>query len=129
MPRRALAIILLFWLPGAAQSPGPPMQMPDGMNPRNADQSMSFPDVNMESKRVQMLNVMRQKAMVTDAEKLLRLAREINADLNANSATMSPATRMQKMDEIEKLARNVKEKMTYAVGHAPDAGPYTVWQR
>ena len=86
MPRRALAIILLFWLPGAAQSPGPPMQMPDGMNPRNAD-------------------------------------------LNANSATMSPATRMQKMDEIEKLARNVKEKMTYAVGHAPDAGPYTVWQR
>jgi hypothetical protein len=68
--------------------------------------------------------------MVSDADKLLKLAQELNADADAGGTILSPAQRMQKAAEIEKLARNVKEKMTYAIGAPQElTGPFAAWQR
>jgi len=132
--RRVLALVLLLGFPMAAQLPGVPIQMPvpgGRVHPRPEDPADSGGiDLRMEAKRNAELNVMRQKSMVSDADKLLRLAQELNADADAGGAIMSPAERMHKATEIEKLARNVKEKMTYAIGEPPEmGGPFAAWQR
>lgn len=115
--RRIFGAVLLFVLPLAAQVPGIQMTgtAAGGQQPRD-DESISGIDARMQAKRIAELNKVRQKAMISDAEKLLRLAHELNEDANAGGAGLSPAERMHKAAEIEKLAKQVKDKMTYAVG-------------
>jgi hypothetical protein len=74
----------------------------------------------MDAKRIGVLNRMRQKSIVDDTTKLLILARQLNAD----SATLSDSERMHKAAEIEKLAKSVKDKMSYAIGDNPVAPSY-----
>jgi hypothetical protein len=132
-PRHILAIMLLLGLPVAAQSPGlPPQPSQDGRIPqRDAEaQRGADMDARMEARNIVALNRQRQKQMVLDAENLLKLARELNADADAGGTILSPAERFQKAGEIEKLAKNVKEKMIYAIGAPQDlAGPFGAWQR
>jgi hypothetical protein len=86
-------------------------------------------DARMEARRFTALNQMRQKSMKSDAEKLLRLAQELNDDAGG-SGTLSSAERMRKAAEIEKLAKGVKEKMTYAIGAPTEIpGPFAIYQR
>ena len=70
-------------------------------------------------KRVLMLNAARQKSLVSDTEKLLRLAKELNDEMaGADSATMTDA-QLRKVAEIGKLAKSVKEKMSFSTGAYP----------
>ena len=62
------------------------------------------------------LNVERQKQMVSDTNKLLKLARELNDEVATSHATIFTADQMRKVAEIEKLAKSVRERMTSAVG-------------
>ena len=133
-PRHMLAILLLLGLPVAAQSPGmPPQSAPDtvGIMQRDSEAlGASGIDARMEARRIAALNRQRQHQMVSDADKLLKLAKELNADADAGGTILSPAERMQKATEIEKLARNVKEKMTFAIGAPQElTGPFGAWQR
>jgi hypothetical protein len=132
--RRALALAMFLVLPVAAQSPGmgPGYQgPPDGHIGRQQQQDAdSGLDVRIEAKRIAALNRIRQKSMVSDAERILHLAQELNDDANASTSAMSPAERLRKTAEIEHLAKGVKEKMTYAVGAPPEErGPFTVNMR
>jgi len=72
------------------------------------------------------LNADRQKSMVADTDKLLKLARELNAEIGqGNRATLTPEE-LRKVADIEKLARNVRQKMSisYAVAVPIDeSGP------
>lgn len=77
----------------------------------------------LELRRLRMMNADRHKAMISDADKLLRLAQELNATLAAGSSGMPPAERIHKAAEIEKLARQVKDKMTYAAELPATAAP------
>jgi hypothetical protein len=133
--RRILALFLLLGLPMAAQSPGAPTGMRPAqsqINPHVSDPMDSNANFGgrIEARRIAQLNLIRQRSMVSDAEKLLQLAQELNADADASGTILSPAERVHKASEIEKLAKNVKEKMTYAIG-APEemAGPTGVWTR
>jgi len=74
----------------------------------------------MDQKRIAVLNRLRQRSIVDDTTRLLLLAKELNAD----SASMSSAERVHKAGEIEKLAKSVKEKMSYAVGDNPTVPGY-----
>jgi hypothetical protein len=76
--------------------------------------------IEQNEKQVKALNVMRQKSMVSDADKLLRLVKEFNDEIVATSpAELSPDL-LQKLATIEKLARSVKQKMgTPVVGAQP----------
>jgi hypothetical protein len=126
--RRCLAAAILIVLPVAAQSPGTPL------NPAGQGQSASrFPNQSpptsanqtLDQKRISLLNKLRQRSMVDDATKLLVLARQLNAE----PSNMSDAERMHKAAEIEKLAKSVKEKMSYAVGENPTSPNFsTVFQ-
>jgi hypothetical protein len=73
-------------------------------------------DETLEVRRIRQLNIARQKSMVSDAEKLLALARTLNAGVGAGGHTLSAAERMKMAADIERLARSVKEKMSYSVG-------------
>jgi hypothetical protein len=78
-------------------------------------QDMSSPDdydTVMAEKRLRTLNIERQKQMVADTDKLLKLAKELNDAVAAsNTGTLTPE-QLHKIAEIEKLARSVKERMT-----------------
>ncbi|MFP5237937.1 MAG: hypothetical protein ACLGSD_18730 [Acidobacteriota bacterium] len=85
--------------------------------------TMSTPEGRaLIAKRVKALNTMRQKTLVSDTEKLLKLAQELNA---ADGTKMSAAERVKKLAQIQKLAKQVREKMSYAQWFAPVVVPST----
>jgi hypothetical protein len=70
----------------------------------------------MAQRRIRALNSDRQKQIVADTDKLLKLARELNDEVaKANSGTLTP-DELHKIADIEKLARNVRQRMTDGAG-------------
>lgn len=117
----AVAATLLLGIPLAGQYP----QFPSTNGQRNGQiytdnggqvgQDSNSPD----KKRIKMLNAERQKALVLDAEKLLRLAKELNDEMAANESGTMSGEQLHKVEEIGKLAKSVKEKMSFSVGSSP----------
>lgn len=56
-------------------------------------------------------NLLRQKAMLADTDKLLQLANSIQSEVAAGDGKVSPDTE-KKAGQVEKLAKNVQKKMT-----------------
>ena len=115
-------LALLLGIPVAGQSPFP--QFPTSGNgkytPHSADNSTSLGDSGSpDQKRLLSLNALRQKLLVSDTEKLVRLAKELNDEMaGADAATMTDA-QLRKVAEIGKLAKSVREKMSYSTGAYP----------
>jgi hypothetical protein len=121
--RFALGLLLVLGMPVAGQAPYP--QFP---STNNGKLGRNYPDANpqfgadpnADPKRIQALNAERQKELVSDTQKLLQLARELNAAVSdANAAAMTDA-QLRKVAEIAKLARSVKEKMKFSAGGYPN---------
>jgi hypothetical protein len=121
--RVALALAVAMGIQMAGQS-----QYPQFPSTNNGKAGRNYPDTNSQfggdpnadPKRVRQLNAERQKELVSDTQKLLQLARELNAEVSdANTASMTDA-QLRKVAEIAKLARSVKEKMTFSVGGYPN---------
>ena len=72
-------------------------------------------DPVVRERRLNALNIERQKAMVSDTNKLLKLARELNTEIAANNTGALTEEQLHKIAEIEKLAKNVKERMAEGV--------------
>jgi hypothetical protein len=53
----------------------------------------------------------RQKKLIADTEKLVALVNELKSDVDKSNKNMLSLDVIRKADEIEKLARSVKEKM------------------
>ena len=130
--RAALGLALVLGIPVAGQSPF--QQFPSSNSGRLPQQYP--PDTNApfgqdsnspERKRVQLLNSERQKALVSDTEKLLKLAKELNDDIAASTSGAMSENDVRKVTEIGKLAKNVKEKMSYSVIGLPGSNtPLTI---
>jgi hypothetical protein len=133
----ALAIVFGLGSSARAQSPTPPGQNNGGSGMDGSGRGGGFGRPNMGSftqddgnydpmmaeRRLRALNIERQKQMVSDAAKLLKLAQELNTEVAAaNSGAFTP-DQLRKIGEIEKLARNVRERMTTAVGETPSVLP------
>ena len=56
-------------------------------------------------------NLERQKTLVSDTQQLLKLANELNDAVNKSNANTLSLDVIKKAEEIEKLAKQVKEKM------------------
>jgi hypothetical protein len=120
-----LACGLLWVLPGHAQSSGGSGggqgQGQGSMHPYTPHQDVSpltpdDGDPSMFERRIRALNAERQKQIVADTDKLLKLARELNDEVaKANTGTLT-MDELHKIADIEKLARNVRQKMTESVG-------------
>jgi hypothetical protein len=72
-----------------------------------------------DERQLQMLNVVRQRSMVADAAKLLKLARQLDAEVAAGNAGSLTAEQLHKIAQIEKLAHNVKIAMSTSVRGVP----------
>jgi hypothetical protein len=106
--------LLLFPTTALSQvtAPAPPPGFPSaGPPPRTVDPSMRRMDEHMAMER----NTERQQKIVADTARLLDLAKELNdavshSTKNTLSNTLSIAV-VKKAEEIEKLAKTIKDKM------------------
>jgi len=64
-----------------------------------------------DGKLLQALNEDRHKKIVSDTDKLLRLANELNLEIARSDADSLSPGQLHEVAEIEKLAHQVKEKM------------------
>jgi hypothetical protein len=121
--RRALWLALLLALPGGAQdqSSGSQQAMTGQLSRHMADSTFQFgyTDPVEEERRLRLLNVERQKSLVSDAGKLLKLAGELNAEVAQTNPDSLTQAELRKLAEIEKLAHSVKQKMSDSVGGEP----------
>jgi len=115
----ALCMALLLAASAGAQirgtSPSLPT-LPSGV-PVNARQDYDIPktDPSEEARRLRALNVERQKRVVSDANKLLKLTNEFNSEIaRANSDSLTQA-QLRKLAKIEKLAHDLKTNMSAGV--------------
>jgi hypothetical protein len=117
--RRALWLALLLVLPGGAQQqniPHGPFTQPIGQGvPGSIDDIRGTNMGADDEERLRIINRERQKSLVSDTNKLLKLANELDMEIkNANPDSLTPSE-LRKLAEIEKLAHNVKDKMSYSV--------------
>lgn len=84
-------------------------------------------DNTQAMKRVKLLNAARQHSMAQDVEKMVKLANELNSN-TVDGVALTTAQRARKAEEIEKLARDVKEKMTLVFAPEPSTQtPLGAW--
>lgn len=111
------ALLGLTLLRGTSQQPNnPPRNLPEFIN--------RLPDANDQARMRQeqkgqadfaAANAMRQKQVSEDSAKLLQLATDLRGEIEkAGPNTLSLAA-LRKADAIEKLAHNIKQKMTVSV--------------
>jgi hypothetical protein len=67
-------------------------------------------------RRMKALNTERQKSMIADTNKLLRLTTELNEEVNGDHPRPLDSDQLRKVAQIEKLARSVRDKMCTPVG-------------
>ena len=63
---------------------------------------------------MKMMNEQRQKHLVSDTDKLLKLAEELTHGRQQIGQVRASADAARKANEIEKLARGIRSKMTIA---------------
>jgi hypothetical protein len=87
---------------------------------RTADANRIMEDsmkVRENQKRLEQLNLQRQKEMTSDTEKLLSLANQLKAATDKNSKDLLSMESVREAEEIEKLAHSVRQKMKAAVSN------------
>lgn len=114
---RFLAVLGLLALPPVAGNAGQFTPAP------GSDQKDPLADINkpndptvdkLRKQQVKALNDQRQKQLVTDADKLLQLATELKTEVDKTDKDTLSVAVIRKSDEIEKLAKSVREKMKAA---------------
>jgi hypothetical protein len=98
-----------------AQQQLPPITTRPPVSPGQAPNPSDDNDQDVMARRAmvqqaQRRNEQRQQEIVSDTAKLLTLTQQLKAELEKNSKDPSAAT-IKKTEEIEKLAKSVKEKM------------------
>jgi len=91
--------------------------MPDGVN-RLPDANDQMRARNQQSKQQEFeaANAERRKQIAEDSTKLVKLASDLNAELDKTAKDTLPLKAIRKAEQIEKLAHGVQEKMKLTVG-------------
>jgi len=121
--RLAICLVLLVALRVRAQNlPGQQYPVgPHSAGPRATDAMDDTPSSQSvdEEKILRSLNAVRQKSMVADTDRLVRLVNELNAEIARTNPDSLTAAQLRKVAEIEKLAHNVKDKMSTSLRGLP----------
>jgi hypothetical protein len=104
-----------------AQQSFPQRSRMGSMSPSMGDDA----DPVMQAKRIKALNADRQKALVADTDKLVKLVAELNAEINGAPPSSLTDTQIKKLAEIEKLAHNIREKMSSSINVPTQMSPTT----
>jgi hypothetical protein len=98
------------------------MQHPFGQLP-SADDNIAPGDPLWQEKQLRLLNAERQRALVAETNRLLKLAQQLDAEIASTNPDSLTPEQLRKIAEIEKLAHSVKEKMSTSVRGAPEFHP------
>ena len=93
-----------------------PVQDQVDQRPQNPFGELGNDDPVFAEKRLRALNEERQKNIVSDTAKLLKMVRELNSEVESGDPAGFTPEQVREISEIEKLAHSVKEKMSFAVG-------------
>ena len=128
--RIAMGLALILAFPGGAQG------IWQATPPHLATQQVggSLGDFDNEDsaaaeKRLRALNAERHKSLVSDTDKLLKLAHELDDEVNRTNSNSITSAEYSKVATIEKLAHKVKEKMSTSVKGTMDSQPIPFPQR
>ena len=116
---QALCFALLLGIPAVAQTIHPtspaPTVLPSGAPVGSLeDRGLPSNDPVERARQLRAYNVERQKSLVSDTNKLLKLARELDEEVSRTKPDSLTPAQLRKVAEIEKLARGVREKMSSA---------------
>lgn len=85
--------------------------------------SPSQAEKDMHEQQLKAANKKRQQDLKNDTDKLFQLATELKAAVDKTNENMLSLEVVRKADEVEKLAKRVREKMKETVGTAPSIEP------
>jgi hypothetical protein len=115
---RNLALLLVFLFLGllSAGEMATPVSAqvqhdPQFETERNQRKNEDWLQQRMERQQEKALNKQRQKELVRDTKKLLKLATELEEYVDKTDENVMSMEVIRKAEEIEKLAKSVKEKM------------------
>lgn len=93
------------------------------LGPPQTQQSQAERD--MRDRQVREANKKRQQDIREDTEKLFQLSSELKAAVDKSNEHLLSVDVVRKAEEVEKLAKKVKDKMKEAIGPVPrlDQGP------
>jgi septin family protein len=77
----------------------------------------------MQERMTRAANKKRQEEIREDTDKLFQLATDLKAAVDKTNENLLSLDVVRKADEVEKLAKKVKEKMKDAVGQPVNTGP------
>lgn len=78
---------------------------------------------DMQQRQIKAMNLQRQQDIRKDTERLFQLATELKAAVEKSNENMLSLDVVRKAEEVEKLAKQVKEKMKQGVGPVPTLEP------
>ena len=84
--------------------------------PPDANAQMEMREQQVKQQNFEAANVERKRQIAEDSANLLKLAVELKAEVDNTNKDVLSITVIRKADAIEKLARQVKEKMKLTVG-------------
>jgi hypothetical protein len=116
-----MAIALLAGALWAAQSPPTmnttkPYLSPEANRLPDKNDQMKMSEQQSQKQNFDAANAERKKQISDDSAKLLTLAMALKAEVDKTNKDMLSLNVIRKADEIEKLARSVKEKMKVSIG-------------
>ncbi len=121
-PARDTLLLFAILVFGAlAAEPAGQQPVPNQMNrqSRNPFDGFGGNDPLLAARQMRTLNAERQKSLVSDTDKLLKLARELNSEIETGNPNMLTQVQLHKISDIERLARNVKQKMSISLVDEP----------
>lgn len=75
-----------------------------------------IPEQQTKQQNYEAVNAERRKQLAEDSARLLKLATDLKAEVDKTNKDVLSLNVVRKANEIERLARNMKEKMKLAVG-------------
>ncbi len=105
----ALCLFFLTTTYGAAQVQNSPPPVYTGQTPANRDESEW--EIQQRKANLKKMNLQRQQDIQKDTAKLLELATELKQAVDKSSENTLSLEVIRKADQIEKLAKSVKDKM------------------
>lgn len=115
---RLLLTIAILAIVSIAAGPTVPATQ---IGPPRVEQSQQEKD--MQERQIKELNKKRQQDIRDDTIRLFQLATELKAAVDKTNENMLSLDVVRKADEVEKLAKKVKEKMKESIGPAPATAP------
>jgi len=85
--------------------------LPSGRDNLPSDRTPDSLESAMQAKTRMERNIDRQRRLVNDTQRLWTLANQLKTEVASSRAEAATPEMLHQMDEIEKLARSVKDKM------------------